>query len=129
MNTELKMLAWSVALGLAHIVVQAALSTAQRGLSFNAGPRDGEAPPVSAVTARVERALRNFLETFPLFAAAALAVTAAHQTSATTALGAQLYVGGRAAYLVVYAAGVPYLRTAVWTVAMIGLAMVLIPLL
>ncbi len=129
MNTELKMLAWSVALGLAHIVVQATLSTAQRGLSFNAGPRDGEAPPVSAVTARVERALRNFLETFPLFAAAALAVTLAHQSNATTALGAQLYVGGRAAYLAIYAAGVPYLRTAVWTVSMVGLAMVLIPLL
>ncbi len=129
MNTELKMLAWSVALGLAHIVVQATLSTTQRGLSFNAGPRDGEAPPVSAVTARVERALRNFLETFPLFAAAALAVTLAHQSNATTALGAQLYVGGRAAYLAIYAAGVPYLRTAVWTVSMVGLAMVLIPLL
>jgi uncharacterized MAPEG superfamily protein len=129
MNTELKMLAWSVALGLAHIIVQATLSTAQRGLSFNAGPRDGEAPPVSAVTARVERALRNFLETFPLFAAAALAVTLAHQSNGTTALGAQLYVGARVAYLAIYAAGVPFLRTAVWTVSMVGLAMVLTPLL
>lgn len=105
MNTELKMLAWSVALGVAHILVQATLSTAQRGLSFNAGARDGEAPPVSAVTARVERALRNFLETFPLFAAAALAVTVAHHSNATTVLGAQIYVSGRVAYLAIYAAG------------------------
>lgn len=129
MNTELKMLSWSVALGVAHIALQASLSTAQRGLSFNAGPRDAEAPPVSAVTARVERALRNFLETFPLFAAAALAVSLAHQTNASTALGAQMYVGARAAYLAIYAAGVPFLRTAVWAVSMVGLVMVLTPLL
>ncbi|MFO0631033.1 MAG: MAPEG family protein, partial [Polyangiales bacterium] len=117
------------ALGLAHIVVQATLSTAQRGLTWNAGPRDSDSPPVSPVTARVERALRNFLETFPLFAAAAVAVSVAHQSTTTSALGAQVYLGARVAYVAIYAAGIPYLRTMIWTAAMIGLAMVLSPLL
>lgn len=129
MNTELKMLAWSVALGIAHIVVQATLSTVQRGVSWNTGPRDGDSPPVSPLTARVERALRNYLETFPFFAAAALAVTVTHQTNAHSALGAQMYLGARVVYLALYAAGIPYLRTLVWTAAMIGIALVLLPLL
>ena len=44
-----------------------------------------------------------------------------------SALGAQLYVGARLVYVLLYAAGVPYLRTAVWTTAMVGLVMVLSP--
>ncbi|MFO0627066.1 MAG: MAPEG family protein [Polyangiales bacterium] len=72
MNTELKMLAWSVALGLAHRGAGDPLDRAARPRA-DAGPRDSDSPPVSPVTARVERALRNFLETFPLFAAAAVA--------------------------------------------------------
>lgn len=129
MNTELKMLAWSVALGIAHITVQATLSTHQRGLTWNASARDSESPAVSPVTARIERALRNFLETFPLFAAVAVAVAVTHRESASTALGAQIYVGARALYLALYAAGVPYLRTLVWTASMVGIGMLLLPLL
>ena len=128
MNIELKMLAWTIALGLAQIVAQASFSTVQRGLAWNAGARDGVAPPLTGVGARVDRALRNLLETFPFFAAAVLAVVASHQTSEGTALGAQLYFWARVVYLGLYAAGVPYLRTAVWTVSMVGLVKVLLPL-
>ncbi|MFO0627065.1 MAG: MAPEG family protein [Polyangiales bacterium] len=42
---------------------------------------------------------------------------------------AQVYLGARVAYVAIYAAGIPYLRTMIWTAAMIGLAMVLSPLL
>ncbi|MBU6247381.1 MAG: MAPEG family protein, partial [Xanthomonadaceae bacterium] len=41
------------------------------------------------------------------------------------ALGAQLYLWARVAYLPVYAAGIPYLRSAVWGVSMVGLLLVL----
>ncbi|MEO7935944.1 MAG: MAPEG family protein, partial [Dokdonella sp.] len=41
------------------------------------------------------------------------------------ALGAQLYFWARLAYLPTYAAGIPYLRTVIWGVAIVGLAMVL----
>ena len=128
MNIELKMLAWTVALGLLQIAAQASLSTMQRGLAWNASARDEPATPLTGIGARVERALRNFLETVPLFAAAALAVVASNHTSEGTALGAQIYFWARVVYLVVYAAGVPYLRTAVWAVSMVGLVKVLFPL-
>jgi uncharacterized MAPEG superfamily protein len=40
-------------------------------------------------------------------------------------LGAQLYFWARVAYVPVYASGIPFARTAVWTVSIIGLVMVL----
>ena len=47
------------------------------------------------------------------------------KSNATSALGAQLYFWARVAYVPLYAAGVPYLRTLVWTISLIGLVMVL----
>jgi len=125
MPIELKMLAWSVALGLVHVLLGAALTTQQRGLKWNVGARDAVLPPVTGAAARVDRALRNFLETFPFFAAAVLAVVVLERGDASTALGAQCYFWARVAYLPVYAAGIPYLRTVIWAVSLWGLLQVL----
>lgn len=121
MPIELKMLAWSVALGLVHVLLGAALTTQQRGLKWNVGARDAVLPPVTGAAARVDRALRNFLETFPFFAAVVLAVVVLERGDASTALGAQCYFWARVAYLPVYAAGIPYLRTVIWAVSLWGL--------
>ena len=124
MSIEIRMLAWSIVLGLAHVLIGATLGTRQRGLKWNAGPRD-VTPPLTGVAARVDRALRNFLETFPFFAAAVLAVVATQRGDAGTALGAQLYFWARLVYVPLYAAGIPYVRSLVWTVAMAGLVILL----
>ncbi len=125
MTIEIQMLSWSIALGLAHVLLSAALMTRQRGLKWNTGARDGEAPPLTGVAARMDRGLRNFLETFVFFAVAALAVVLAERTSADTALGAQAYFWARLAYVPIYAAGIPYLRTLVWAVSLWGLLQLL----
>ena len=125
MSIELNMLVWSIVLGLGHIVVAATFATRQRGLGWNAGPRDGVAQSLTGVAGRLDRASRNFLETFVFFAVAVLAVVMAQKGNAQTALGAQLYFWARLAYLPTYAAGIPYLRTVIWGVAIVGLAMVL----
>lgn len=122
---ELRMLAWSVVLGLVQLFAAAALMTRQRGMQWNAGARDGVPTPLTGVAGRLERAQRNFLETFPLFAAAALAVVLSGRSDAMTALGAQLYFWARVAYVPIYAAGIPYVRSLVWTVSMAGLLLVL----
>ena len=49
----------------------------------------GDEQPLTGVAARTDRALRNFLEAFPFFAAAVLAVVVLDRGDATTALGAQ----------------------------------------
>ncbi|AND67937.1 hypothetical protein ATSB10_04830 [Dyella thiooxydans] len=125
MTIELKMLAWAVVLGLIHVAIAATLSTRQRGLRWNAGSRDGEVAALTGAAARATRASANFLETFPFFAAAVLAVLVAQRADAHTALGAQIYLWARVAYLPVYLAGIPYLRTVVWAAALAGLLMVL----
>jgi uncharacterized MAPEG superfamily protein len=125
MSIELKMLAWSVVLGLVQILLAAALTTRERGLAWNAGPRDAVMPAPKPLAGRLERASRNFLETFPFFAAAVLGVLAAGVADERTALGAQLYFWARVVYLPLYAAGVPFVRSIAWTVSIAGLLMVL----
>ncbi|RZA31141.1 MAG: hypothetical protein EOP92_32705 [Lysobacteraceae bacterium] len=125
MTIEIKMLAWTVALGLFHVLLGAVLMTRQRGMKWNASARDGEAKPLVGAAARVDRGLRNFLETFPFFVAVVLAVVVTQRTSADTALGAQVYFWARLAYLPIYAAGIPYLRSLVWAVSLWGLLQLL----
>ncbi|RBG58304.1 hypothetical protein BRM42_07395, partial [Xanthomonas oryzae pv. oryzae] len=43
------------------------------------------------------------------------------RSSAETALAVQLYLWARVAYVPVYAAGIPYLRSAIWVVSFWGI--------
>jgi uncharacterized MAPEG superfamily protein len=121
MSIEIKYLAWSIGLGIVYVLVAASLVTAQRGLGWNVGNRDGEAKPLTGAAARAQRACWNFLETFPFFAAAVLAVVLVKGDSHHTAMGAMLYFWARLVYLPVYIIGIPYLRTLVWAVSLLGI--------
>lgn len=125
MPNELTWLGWAIVLGLVHVLVAAALGTWQRGLRWNVGNRDGEPQPLTGWAARAQRANLNFLETFAFFAAAVLAVALAHQSDASSLLGAQIYVWARVAYLPIYLAGIPYLRTLVWAASLWGMLQVI----
>jgi uncharacterized MAPEG superfamily protein len=125
MSVELKYLAWSTALGLVYVLVQATFADARRGLTWVVHNRDDATQPLAGAAGRAQRASRNFLETFPLFAAAVLAVVVAGHGTAHTAQGAMLYFWARLLYLPVYLIGIPYLRTLIWTFAIIGLVLVL----
>ena len=129
MGTELQMLAWAIALGLFHLLLDAGMKTSERGLAWNASARDGEAKPLGPVAGRVNRAWQNFLETFPVAIVALLGVVIAGRTSHWTALGGWIWLGARTIYLPLYGFGVPVVRTVIWTIALIGLGMVLWPLL
>ena len=83
---------------------------------------------MTGIAGRLERALRNFIETFSLFAAAVLIAHVTNTHSWMTEWGVQLYFGARVAYLALYAAGVFLLRSLVWNVATLGIAMVLLSL-
>jgi len=129
MTTELCMLLWSAVLGLVQIALAATCSVGQRGLGWAASARDEVKPPLSGIGGRLDRARANFLETFPLFAAVVLAAQLLQHHDAMTVLGAQFYFWARLAYVPVYAAGIPYLRTLIWAVSIVGIALVLVPLL
>ena len=86
-------------------------------------------PEATAFAGRAERTARNSLENFVLFAVAALAGQAAGVQSPEVATGAQLFFWARLVYIPIYYAGITYLRTAVWVVSIVGLAMMVWPLL
>ena len=129
MPVELKILALGALLLFVHIFIATRFKTAQYGRKWNVGARDEALPPPNAMSGRTMHAQANFLETFPIAIVALLGVVIAGKTSATTALGGWIWLGARVVYLPLYAAGVPVVRTAVWTVSAVGLAMVIWPLL
>ena len=114
------MLGVAVLIGLVHLLAAALAGVSQRGLKWSAGPRD-EPVPVSGLAARLERAFANYRESFPFFAAAAIAVVVAGRGNDTTALAAQAYFWARVVYLPLYAAGVPYVRSLVWLVSLLSI--------
>jgi uncharacterized MAPEG superfamily protein len=128
MTTELLMLALSVVLGFVHIIVSAIATTHQYGSKWNLSARDDPMPPLRVIAGRLQRAEHNFLETFPLFAVAVLIADATNRHGWMAIWGSQLYFYARVLYLPIYAAGIPVVRTLVWTVATLGIAMVLLAL-
>ena len=129
MAVELKIAALGALLLFVYVFVAVRYKTAQYGRAWNVGARDEALPPPNPVTGRLIRAQANFLETFPIAIVALLGVVIAGRTSQWTALGGWIWLGARVVYLPLYWAGIKVVRTFVWTISMIGLAMVLKPLL
>ena len=125
MTTELWLLIAAMLLGFVQIVLQAQSTNIQRGYRWNAGPRDEVLPPLTGVAGRLNRASRNFFETFPLFAAAVLVAAVANIHNGLTLWGAWLYVLARIVYVPLYAFGVRYVRSLAWNVAALGIFLIL----
>ena len=120
---EIQLLAVAILLGFVQLCWAAVEARKQQGLKWARGARD-EHKPITGVAARLERAFRNYMETFPLFAAAVIAAMTVEKTGLLTWWGSLLYVGARILYVPLYAAGVPSIRTLVWFISIIGLLMV-----
>jgi uncharacterized MAPEG superfamily protein len=123
MTTELTLLAASVVLGIVHIIIVSHLQSWQRGYRWTASSREQDVAPLTGITGRSERALRNYLETFPFFTTAILLVTVTNTHSWLTAWGAHFYFWGRVAYAVLYAADLPLARSLVWNIPTMGIVM------
>jgi uncharacterized MAPEG superfamily protein len=123
MKPELALLVWSVLLTFVQMLIAVTGATLQVGLPTLAANREGLAP-CTGWAGRAARAHRNMLESLVLFAALVLVAVAAGKTNATTLLGAQLFFWARVAYAAVYLAGIPWLRTGVWFVSVIGLVLI-----
>jgi uncharacterized MAPEG superfamily protein len=126
MTFELAMLAASCVLCLVQITISSHAASVQRGYRWTASSRDAEVPPLTGVAGRLERGLRNFLETFPVFVAAVFLVHVLGRESALSEWGAGLYFSARLVYLPLYAAGVPLLRSIVWNVTFVGIVLLLL---
>lgn len=128
MSVEITMLVLAIILGLLNLMVAARIGNGQRGIKWNAGPRDEPSPPVSALAGRLERAFRNFMETFPFFAAAIIIGEVIDRHNWASMLGAQLYLWARVIYVPLYGFGVFGIRTLVWIFALIGIILTILAL-
>ena len=93
----------------------------------NLGNRD-HVRPLTIVGERAARALANMHEALPVFLALAL-LNLIVGTAGMAVTGATLFLIARVAYVAIYVAGVPVLRTLVWGLGWVGLALMIAPLL
>jgi uncharacterized MAPEG superfamily protein len=124
MSIELKMLLFTVALFFVQLIAQVVAELIQHGIGYAVSARDEWKNP-TGIAGRIERAYYNLLETLGPFAALVLVVLYTGNANANTALGAQIYFWGRVLYLPAYMAGLPWLRTIIWTISTCGLALIL----
>jgi uncharacterized MAPEG superfamily protein len=123
MEAEFTWLVWSVALAFVQVVVATTGATLQVGLPRLAANR-ADMPELSGWVGRMQRAHRNMLESLPLFAILVLVAVVSGRNNAVTLMGAQIFFWARLVYVFVYGAGIPWLRTGVWSVSVIGMVIV-----
>ena len=127
MKPELSLLAWAVLLAFVQVLVAVQGAMMQVGLARLAGNRESM-PEITGWAGRAARAQRNMIENLVLFAALVLAAVAAGRTNDMTLLGAQIFFWARLAYAMVYVIGIPWLRTGVWGISVVGLALIFLQL-
>ncbi|MCB9947771.1 MAG: MAPEG family protein [Rhodospirillaceae bacterium] len=102
---------------------------AVRGLLGAMGnPKDGEAPH-SPWADRMMRAHRNAVENLVLFAALVLTVQTLGLSSPLTQMACLVYFFARLAHFVVYAAGIPVVRTLAFAVGFAAQAVLVVAIL
>jgi uncharacterized MAPEG superfamily protein len=124
---DLTLLVWTVALTVVQLVAAVMGASGQVGLATLAGNREGLADPTGWV-GRAQRAHLNMLQSLPLFAALVLTAHVAGKVDGTVILGAQLFFWARLVYAIVYTAGIPWVRTLVWAVSVVGLVLIFLRL-
>jgi uncharacterized MAPEG superfamily protein len=123
MPHDLQILVWSAALAIVLVLIAVLLAIAAVGVPTLAGNREGM-PPLTGLAGRAQRAHLNMLESLAIFAIFVIVAQLTGHANATTALGATLFFWARVVHAVVYIAGIPWVRSAAWTVSFVGIVMV-----
>ena len=101
------------------MLISASMLRSRGDLKVATGNRD-DVPKPTALADRADRAAKNMLENLVLFVA--LVVAVGGRNPARAQLGAEIFVIARVVYWFIYLAGVPVVRTLVWSVGIVGLA-------
>lgn len=129
MTKELFWLAATLAMSALFALPYVLNRIAVRGLMGTmANPSSSDAP-LAAWAERAKRAHANAIENLVVFAPAALAVHVAGIGSPLTAAACALYFGSRLVHYVVYAAGLPVIRTLAYFGGLAAIALLVLRLL
>jgi uncharacterized MAPEG superfamily protein len=102
--------------------------TRQVGPQAQMGPRD-DLPEPSLALGRARRALANLQETLPIFLVLALLAIVFGAEDWLALAGATLFLLGRVSHVVCYMAGLSPWRSISFTMALLGLLLMALPLL
>ena len=127
LSIELTMLLWSTVLFVLHVAIAAVGTDANNGLSWAFGNRDTQ-PELPAWVERSRRAQANMAENLLPFACFVILVQLAGNAGDLSALGAQLFLVARIAYLPLYLFGVKVVRSLAYTMGLVGMIMVAVQL-
>ena len=123
---SLHVLVWMAIVTWVTLILASSLRTrawTPMGMRLAFGNR-ADLPEPTPLAGRAERAARNTLENFVLFAALVLAAHAGGVAADRVDLGAQIFFWSRLVFIPIYLAGIVYLRTIVWMVSLVGLALI-----
>lgn len=125
MTTDLTMLVLTALLSLiVPVIYGTGRMQAPGGAAWAFGNRDSDLP-APAWVGRAVRAHANLTENLAPFAILVLAAAVSGRADATTALGATIFFWARVAHVLVYCAGIQYLRTLAFFLGVIGEVMIL----
>lgn len=119
MSTELTYLVWVTILTMLLWVPYVLNRFAVRGIGGTVGYPDAPRPE-SIWAQRLKKAHENAVENLVVFAVLVLVVESVGATNETTAAAAMVYFWARVAHPIVYALGVPWLRTLAFTVGFLA---------
>jgi len=120
MTTDLWMLVATALLSLAIPIIYAVgRFQTPGGFTWSLLNRD-QPLAIPAWASRAHRAHSNLVENIGPFAILVIAAHLADKANGVTALGATIFFAARFAHVVVYTAGIPYMRTGAWVVGWIG---------
>jgi uncharacterized MAPEG superfamily protein len=126
MLTDIQSLLWSAILTFVMLCTASALRNrgwTAGGMQRAMGNRE-HVPEQSPLAGRADRAAKNMLENMVLFTALVAAAHFAGRAGTRSDLGATIFFWARLAFFLVYLAGIVYLRTAVWIISIVGLAII-----
>ena len=121
MSIDLALLFWSLPLYGLYLGAQSLIYRWRYGVMFAATARDETPRSEGDLLGRAERALKNFLETWPAFIVLALVAHLSDPGDPVVFWGAAVWYAARIAYLPLYLWGVFGIRSLVWCVSATGL--------
>lgn len=123
------MLSWiiaAIALYYCGLFIPSGLKLRTDGVAWGAGPQD-VGPTETIALGRARRAHENLKENLPAFLSVAVLAMVLGQSAQAT-LGAGVWVVARVVYVPLYLMGVPYLRSLVFGISLLGLILMILAL-
>ncbi len=116
--SELACLELSVLLLILHVFAQAGTAQGALTVPYLLSSRDKPLAPIGLLYGRATRALANYLETFPAFAALDLAFIALHVSGG---IWPTVWIVARIVYLPLYLFNITIVRSLVWGVSIVAI--------